>query len=141
MRRRAACSDAEVNNAFGERHSYICAHPGFRQIASEDTLEARKVNHVSPFQDVVGQYRFRFGLTEEAVDMRIRDEGGDGGLVATLSGPRPSLSSGALLGSAIRRPFGAMRVIALIYWQALRLALKGARFRQPPAPPAQEVSR
>jgi DUF1365 family protein len=132
---------AEVNNTFGERHSYLCAHPGFRPIVPEDTMTARKVFHVSPFQDVTGGYRFRFDITDHAVSIHIRHDAGAGGLVATLEGPRRPLTNRALLLSAIRRPFGAMRVLALIYWQAVRLRLKGARYRQPPPAPAHEISR
>lgn len=132
---------AEVNNTFGDRHSYLCAHPDFRPIRPSDTLEARKVFHVSPFQDIAGAYRFRFDITDDAVNIGIRHRVDGGGFVATLSGPRRPLTSAALLGAALRRPFGALRVIGLIHWQALRLALKGARYRQRPAAPAQEVSR
>jgi uncharacterized protein len=32
-------------------------------------------------------------------------------------------------------------VLALIHWQALKLAIKGVRFRSRPTPPADEVTR
>jgi DUF1365 family protein len=34
-----------------------------------------------------------------------------------------------------------MRVVGLIYWQALKLKLKGAAYRARPLPPSEEVSR
>lgn len=132
---------AEVNNTFGDRHSYLCAHPGFAPIAPTDSLDARKVFHVSPFQDVAGVYRFRFEIGGDAVSIHIRHRMEGGGFVATLSGPRRPVTNTALLGSALRRPLGALRVLGLIHWQALRLALKGARYRQRPMPPAHQVSR
>lgn len=132
---------AEVNNTFGERHSYLCAHPGFRPISPDDTMNARKVLHVSPFQNVAGEYRFRFNVTENSVAIRIHHRHGDGGMVATLSGPRRPVSNGGLLRSALRRPLGAMRVLALIYLQALLLRWKGARYRPRPTPPARGLSR
>jgi DUF1365 family protein len=46
-----------------------------------------------------------------------------------------------ILASALRRPFGSRRVLALIHWQALKLWWKGAGFHHRPAPPADEVSR
>jgi DUF1365 family protein len=104
-------------------------------------MEARKVFHVSPFQDVAGDYLFRFAVTGQAVSIHIRHHAPGGGVVATIDGPRKPLTDRALLRSSFRRPFGALRVLALIYWQALLLRLKGARFRRRPAPPAQEVSR
>lgn len=132
---------AEVNNTFGDRHSYLCAHADFRPIAPSDVLKARKIFHVSPFQDISGDYRFRFEISEQRVDIHIRHDTPGGGLVATLSGERRPLSGPALLGSAVRRPLGALRVLGLIYWQALRLALKGARYRPRPSPPARDISR
>jgi DUF1365 family protein len=44
----------EVNNTFGERHCYLLDAPRYGQ-----TLQARKVFHVSPFCNVEGSYRFR----------------------------------------------------------------------------------
>jgi uncharacterized protein len=64
----------------------------------------------------------------------------DQGVVATLSGPRAPLTDAALLRGSLRRPLGALRTIILIYWQALRLKLKGARYRARPTPPKSEVT-
>ena len=55
--------------------------------------------------------------------------------------PRKPLTNGGILWAALRRPFGARRVWALIHWQAVKLWWKGASFRTRPEPPAQEVSR
>lgn len=131
---------AEVNNTFGQRHSYLCHHEGFTPIWSEDLMTTEKVFHVSPFQDVAGRYEFRFRVTPARVAMLIRHTDGEEGLIATLNAaPRPLRQSG-LLTAAFRRPGGALRVLALIYWQALRLRLKGVAYRRlPPAPP-EEIS-
>ena len=80
-------------------------------------------------------------MTDEAVAIHIRHRAKGGGLGATLAGPRARLTNRALLRSALRRPFGTRRALVLIHWQALRLALKGARYRQRPAPPARHISR
>lgn len=132
---------AEVNNTYGDRHSYFCAKPDFAPIGRQDRLKAQKVFHVSPFQDVAGTYTFRFDLNAESVGIWIDHRRDGGGLTATLTGRRRPATSLGLLAAAIRRPFGSRRVLALIHWQALKLFLKGARFRTRPAPPAQEVSR
>lgn len=135
------CVIAEVSNTFGDRHSYLCHHDDQRAIRPGDTLEARKVFHVSPFQDIGGGYRFNFKITDDRVAIRIDFSDGENGLVATLAGPRKPLSNGAILRAMLRRPFGSRRVLALIHWQALKLWWKGAGYRMRPDPPADEVSR
>lgn len=132
---------AEVNNTFGDRHNYICHNDAFRPIRGRDRIEARKLMHVSPFQDIQGGYAFWFDLSEDRIAIRIAHENGDQGLVATLFGPREPLTNRAILLSLLRRPFGALRTVALIYWQALRLRLKGAAYRPAPPAPTTEVTR
>jgi DUF1365 family protein len=132
---------AEVNNTFGDRHSYLCAHPDAAPILPSDEMVAQKVFHVSPFQPVAGEYRFHFALAPGDVSVRIDYRHGAGGLLATLYGGREDMTSFGLLASLVRRPFGSLRVVALIHWQALRLWHVRAVFHRRPAPPAQEVSR
>ncbi|MCV2873663.1 DUF1365 domain-containing protein [Defluviimonas sp. WL0050] len=131
---------AEVNNTFGHRHCYFCAHDDFRPIGTTDTISAAKLMHVSPFQKVAGQYRFNFDFAADAIRIRILYENGAEGVVATLSGTRRPANSRSLLWAALRRPFGAARVLALIHWQALILWRKRAPFLKPPPPPAKLVS-
>lgn len=135
------CVIAEVNNTFGDRHSYLCHHDDQRPIIAADELSARKIFHVSPFQPVDGGYRFRFDITSARLGIRIEYGHAAGGVVATLTGPRRKASTGGLLAAMLRRPFGSRRVLALIHWQALKLWWKGARYHPRPAPPVQEVSR
>ena len=132
---------AEVNNTFGDRHSYICAHQDLRAIEPSDTISARKLFYVSPFQPVEGAYSFRFSITDTHVGIRIDLRHGEGGLVATLSGVLAPLSSAGILKIAALRPFGALRVMALIFYQALKLRLKGVRYRGHNQPEISEVSK
>ncbi|MEO9781651.1 MAG: DUF1365 domain-containing protein [Sedimentitalea sp.] len=126
---------AEVNSTFGQRHCYFCAHDDFRPIERSDRMTAEKMMHVSPFQKVQGTYLFNFGITEDAVDIRISYENGDQGVLATLTGKRQTAGNGSLIRAALQRPLGAGRVVALIHWQALILFLKKAPFlRRQPAP-------
>ncbi|MBO9406443.1 DUF1365 domain-containing protein [Shimia sp. R9_1] len=128
---------AEVNNTFGDRHCYFCAHEDFRPIAASDQMHAQKLMHVSPFQKVEGGYRFNFGFSADALNIRIAYENGDQGVIATLFGPRKPASNASLLWAAVRRPLGAARVVALIHWQAAILWAKRAPFlRKQPAPEA-----
>jgi len=126
---------AEVNSTFGQRHCYVCAHPDLRPITPDDRFTATKQMHVSPFQQVAGAYRFRFNLSPDAIDIRIDYENGGEGVIATLTGARSPATDRALLSAALRRPFGGLRVLALIHWQAARLWLRRAPFlRRQPAP-------
>lgn len=131
---------AEVSNTFGERHSYFCARDGFAPIGPEDRLTARKIFHVSPFQDVAGDYAFNFNITDRRIAIRIALSHGAEGVVATLAGPRAPLTNRAILAASLRRPLGPLRTLALIYWNALRLKAKGVRYRTRPRPPEQEFS-
>jgi DUF1365 family protein len=134
---------AEVNNTYGDRHSYLCVKPDRSVIQGSDTLAAQKIFYVSPFQPVEGDYAFNFDIQPEKLSIRIgytQDHEAPGaGLVATLTGQRRPLGNRAILGAMVRR-FGSRRVLALIHWQALKLWWLGAKFNGRPKPPAQEVS-
>lgn len=132
---------AEVNNTFGDRHSYLCALPGWQPLSATDTIRAQKVFHVSPFQEIAGEYRFRFDLQGERLAIVIDHRRGAHGLTATLSGSLQPMTGRSLLAMFARHPLGALRVYGLIHWQAIKLKLKGAPYRTRPTPPAEEVSR
>lgn len=131
----------EVNNTFGDRHSYLCALPEFAPISRDDALVAKKAFHVSPFQEISGDYRFAFDLRDDGVDIRIdhKRDGGHG-VIATLAGPLTPVAPKRIFKALLRRPLGAFRVFALIHWQAIKLKLKGAPYRVRPLPPKEEVS-
>ncbi len=132
---------AEVTNTFGDRHSYLCAREDHAPITRHDTLSARKIFHVSPFQPIEGGYEFRFDIRPDRIGIWIDYSRGNGGLIATLTGRRKPLSSAGIVLASLRRPLGSRRVLGLIHWQALKLWWKGARYRPRPEPPAHEVSR
>ncbi len=134
---------AEVTNTFGTRHSYLCHKSDLSPIGPSDRIVAEKLMHVSPFQKIEGTYTFRFDYRADRVGVWIDFKRENGGLIATLTGPRAVLSNRAILWALIRRPFGARRALALIGWQAVKLWLKKARFRPfRTAPvPARSVSR
>ena len=129
---------AEVSNTFGDRHSYLCAHPDHRPIKPSDTLTATKIFHVSPFQPVEGGYAFRFDISDRRIGIWIDYLRPEGGLIATLTGKRAPLTNRSILHALLLRPLGARRVLALIHWQALKLCVKGALYRTRPEPPAEE---
>jgi len=131
---------AEVTNTYGDRHSYLCRREGSAPITREDTITAQKIFHVSPFQPVEGRYDFRFDIRPERIGIWIDYSTAGGGLFTNLIGPRATLGTAGIIASALRRPFGSRRVLALIHWQALKLWWKKVRFHNRPLPPANDVS-
>jgi uncharacterized protein len=132
---------AEVTNTYGERHSYLCAHSHAAPIQPSDTLQATKIFYVSPFQPVTGRYDFRFDIRPDRIGIWIDYTSDKGGVFTNLIGPRVPLTNWGIVKACLRRPFGSRRVLALIHWQALKLAIKGAKFRTRPTPPVDEVTR
>ncbi len=132
---------AEVSNTYGDRHSYLCHRDDRAPITREDTIRAQKIFHVSPFQPVAGTYDFRFDIRPDRIGIWIDYTTADGGLFTNLIGPREPLTNRGILASALRRPFGSRRVLALIHWQALKLALKRVKFNSRPTPPGEDISR
>lgn len=135
------CVIPEVTNTYGDRHSYLCHHDDWAEINRRDVLAAKKIFYVSPFQPVEGDYTFKFDIRDDAINIVIDYATGNGGLVATLKGPRVPLTTAAMLRALVRRPLGSRRVLGLIHWQALKLWWKGARFRTRTEPPVQDISR
>lgn len=132
---------SEVNNTFGERHSYICLGKDGEPITGSDRMRASKVFHVSPFQDVIGTYTFRFQFRENRFGVWINYTRPDeGGLFTSLTGTCVPLTDTALLSMIMRKPFGALRVMYLIHWQALKLTIKRAGFRSAPRMPDEDVT-
>jgi DUF1365 family protein len=132
---------AEVSNTYGDRHSYICARDDLAPITRSDTIKARKIFHVSPFQPLEGGYTFRFDIRPDRIGAWIDYTSQDGGLYTNLIGPRVPLTGTEILRTSLRRPLGSRRVLALIHWQALKLFLKRVPFRTRAEPPSQDVSR
>lgn len=131
---------AEVNNTAGQRHFYLCRHKNNAKILSTENLTAEKVFYVSPFQSLQGDYDFRFNVSAEKIGTWINYTNGTEGVFAALTGQLALLSNSQLIRSALRQPFGAMKVITLIFWQALKLKFKGARFREVPIQSSHEIS-
>ena len=133
---------AEVSNTFGERHNYLVHHADQRPIQDGDVLHARKVFHVSPFFDLAGEYRFRFGGRGELRFVAI-DYWAEGALrLATRVGGRAvPLDAAAMRRWLLRQPVMTLGVVARIHWQALRLWVKRVRFHRKPDLPLEETTR
>ena len=133
---------SEVCNTFGERHCYISFHDDRRPIHQDDRLTSQKLFHVSPFMDVRGHYQFRFAYREDATGVWIDYyDNGTLMLATSVTGRREPLTTRRLLYYFFRYPLVTFKVIGLIHFEALRLLLKGMRYRAKPIPPTSEVTR
>jgi uncharacterized protein len=125
----------EVNNTFGERHTY--AIPAGDELAQF----APKKFHVSPFNQVEGDYRFSINAPGDHLRLGIALEtGGKPCLKAWFSGERKPLTDANLLRSFLSLPLLPLQVMGGIHWEALKLWRKGLPLRRKPAPPAAPVT-
>ena len=122
---------AEVTNTpWGERHSYVLRAPG-----NEAPLatEFQKALHVSPFNPMEMTYRWfsnapgdelqiQIALFEQ--DQRVFD--------AVLSLSAEPLNSRSATRAILSYPFMTLKVVLGIYWEALRLFLKGVSLHAHP---------
>jgi DUF1365 family protein len=125
----------EVSNTFGARHTYVIpVEPSLDGVVRQS---ARKLMHVSPFLGMAYAYQFRVEVRGEALKIGVIDRGAEGpALAATLTAQRREMTDGALLRLFLSAPLATLKVVAAIHWEALRLWLKGAKFRS--APPGAE---
>ena len=134
----------EVNNTFGQRHSYLIPVADAQREAVHIEQQCAKRFHVSPFMDLDMRYAFRIeppaadrpGL---AVGITVADTVGPV-LVARIDARRNPLTDGALMLAFVTHPLLTLKVVVAIHWEALRLWRKGAPFRRSPPPPAQPVT-
>lgn len=120
---------ADVSNTpWNERHAYVLP-------AANGRIDRRvhKQFHVSPFQSMEREYRFRFDPPAATLRARIESfAGGERVFDANLELARCEIA-GASLGRALARfPFMTLQIIAGIYWQALRLHRLGAKVHPHP---------
>lgn len=112
-----------TNTPWGERHQYVL--PVAADAGGQSRHLLAKDFHVSPFlpMDMDYDWRFRRPGSRLSVHMLTRRQGAHV-FDATLSLRRREITSRSLASVLIRYPFMTARVIAGIYWQALRLWLK-----------------
>jgi DUF1365 family protein len=122
----------EVNNTFGERHSYLIPAPNAALVKQGCAKEF----YVSPFMDMDLTYAFRILRPEERVLVAVDTSDAEGLiLTASFSGERRPLTDGALLKAWLTHPWMSVGVVAAIHFEALKIWLKGEKVRvRPPAP-------
>lgn len=134
----------EVNNTFGQRHSYLLAAPD----GNDDAVEhgCAKRFYVSPFNGMNLAYDFQLrppGPEEDAAPLyiRVNVRDADGLLMsAAFSGARLPLTDAAIMGALGRHPLLAAKVVGGIHWEALKLGFKGMGLTRRPPPPTTSVT-
>ena len=129
----------EVNNTFGQRHSYLIpVEPNGRRMVEQT---CSKLLYVSPFNDMEMSYEFKVLPPGETIAVGIDALDARGLLITTaLSGKRKAFSDRAILSTFLAHPLLTLKVIVAIHWEALRLWLKGVKMTQRPPGPEKPVS-
>lgn len=123
---------AEVTNTpWGERHCYVLPGPPAHQRTWRH--DSAKELHVSPFFPMDMQYLWRLTSPGDRLSVHIENRrAGEPQFDATLLLRRHPLSTATLAACLLRHPWMTGKVAAGIYWQALRLRLRGAQFHPHP---------
>ena len=126
---------AEVSNTpWGETHCYVLPRDEATVRGPTQEFALDKEFHVSPFLPMETRYQWRFTEPGARLAVHLRNEQqGRHTFDATLNLERREISGATLAGALLRFPFMTLRVVLLIYWQALKLKLKGAAFYAHPA--------
>jgi DUF1365 family protein len=125
---------AEITNTpWGERHAYVLPAPEGHPPGSTLDFTFGKDFHVSPFMPMDVGYHGRFGAPGSRLAVHRENTRGGGALFdATLNLSRREITGGSLAGVLLRFPLSTLRVLVAIYWQALRLKLKGVAVHDHP---------
>jgi DUF1365 family protein len=123
---------ADVNSIpWGERHAYVLARDNGSERGEPIRDELDKRLHVSPLMGMDQTYAFRASEPGGSLCVQIESRPQDGApgktFDATLALHRRELGTRVLSRMLARYPAMPLQVVAKIYWQALRLRLKGAR--------------
>jgi hypothetical protein len=127
----------EVNNTFGERHSYLIPAPNAALVKQG----CAKGFYVSPFMDMDLTYAFRILRPEERVLVAVDTSDAEGLiLAASFSGERRDLTDRELLRAWLSHPWMTIGVVAAIHIEALQIWLKGEKVRVRPKTPERFVT-
>jgi DUF1365 family protein len=114
---------AEVNNTpWGEKHAYVlpCVHE-----ARTQEFHFAKVFHVSPFNPLMMEYRWLSSEPQKKSLIHLENWQGNKKIAdATLHLHREAMTATRMNRILLEYPLMTVKVIAAIYWQALRLWLK-----------------
>jgi DUF1365 family protein len=128
----------EVNNTFGERHSYLIPVADPADIIRQSCA---KRLYVSPFLDMALTYRFRLTIPDARAALVVSAHDSEGAmLTASFVGERHELTDAHLWRIFLRYPLLAMQVLGAIHWEALKLWRKGLGLKPRPAAPINPIT-
>ncbi len=143
------CFDAEeklryivvevTNTPWKERHAYVlrCNPESFVQ-----RINFEKKLHVSPFNDMQIDYAWRSNLPSQSIQLSLANwRAGKSEFEADLSLQRKEISASSLRRFILGYPFMTLKVCAAIYWQALKLYMKGVKPVKHPSASAKNDTR
>lgn len=119
-----------TNTPWKERKSYVLTcdpNKRFQRIEFEKSL------HVSPFNPMDMTYHWTSNNPENMLSLNLETvQGSDTHMDATLALKRRELDSHSLRNILFQYPWMTAKVLASIYWQALKLGLKKTPFHTHP---------
>jgi DUF1365 family protein len=125
------CAIAEVGNTFRESKLFLLPPQAAPHGAARFRLRVPKLYYVSPFSSLDICFDFDLQLPGPTLQMHIEDWDAEGKLLESrLRGTQVPLSDYQLLRFALKFPALTLKVITLIHWHALRLALRGVRWHR-----------
>jgi DUF1365 family protein len=128
---------AEVNNTFGDRHVYVLKDLQRGDSAYSWRTQCLKDFHVSPFNDMSGEYHFSFRIKGNEVYLGVDlYRGGECVLKTWIEGRGVPIHSMNIVRHALLHPFDtALNSMPRIIWQAAQLYYKKKlRIYQRPSP-------
>lgn len=132
----------EVNNTFGERHSYVVGLD--RDTGGEGGIHSHgctKALYVSPFTEMAGRYSFRLSEPGRELVLGVMLRDGVGPVLKThLRARAIPLTDANIAARLLALPFMTMKVMAGIHVEAGRLWLKGTPLTHRPAGARYSVS-
>jgi uncharacterized protein len=126
---------AEIHNTpWGEHYCYVLGQPANEHPQPQwRRYKVDKNFHVSPFIDMDIHYDWRFREPGETLNIHLIDYQKDRKLFdATLILKRRAINRHSLTHMLAKYPILTVKVISMIYWQALRLVLKKTPFYEHP---------
>ncbi len=126
----------EVNNTFNERHAYYC-----QILKNKNHFFFKKKLYVSPFFKVKGAYKIKLKMINKKISLNIDYEVKRKRVFsANFSGKTLELNSKNLIKVFFKRIFQNIKITFGIYFQALKLFIKGAKYIKKPTKPINDFT-